>query len=345
MKCAEWTFPLIAAAATLCSACIGGDPYALVAKDCAYPVPNMGEHLSESADLVATTLTPACKAALEAVIPYDPESFATAPVGFKDKVTEAFQALVAYPIAQPKEATYFGIAPPEAGMISPAFAAILAERPNLNQSLFDDIINQVDVVKYAKNSGDSSDATYSEEFSLKPRQITIYRSFWDPLTDDESNYVSPFYRAQVLVHEARHGDGTSHVPCTTPGTQDWGYSCDNEMLGAYGSGALYLRFLIHGSGTCQGEGCKPLLPNYNVMMAGYHMCNIAKYRINKHLKALDDLLAEPGPVCKNITYSWIMQHEGLSEFPDASIPPPLPPVPPGPTPPKPRPNPVPLSLH
>src|SRR4051794_29586880 len=84
------------------------DYYSKVKDVCSYTLPperRFGDYA------VKTTLTPKCKAALEGVIPYDADrdpSFANAPQGYKDKVTEAFQAIVAWPLRRSPENRILG---------------------------------------------------------------------------------------------------------------------------------------------------------------------------------------------------------------------------------------------
>jgi hypothetical protein len=299
-------FALFAFGMLASSACGNQDPYSQIAASCNYKVASLGQYQTNET-MVKTTLTADCKAALEAVLPFDNLSFDQAPAGMKDKVMEAFQALIAYPLAIQNRA-FFGVSSPDAGMISLALSRILEESSNPNQAVFNDIVNQIDLIDFDPTDQGTS-AQYNEHFALKVRHMTVYNSFWNQ-NNMLDHFIDPFYRASTLVHEARHGDGIPHVPCAS--TSDvTGFNCDNEFVGAYGAGISYLHFLLQGNASCEGDKCRANIPHMNVLLAGLHMCQFARDRINKKLPELETLLKSVK--CENLAYSWIMQHEGLAE--------------------------------
>ena len=330
-KTANYSDPSVLAllgllAAFLSGGCLanGADPYSKVASVCMTQDSQMGQYISSDASVLAKTyLDPKCKAALESVIPFDDASFATAPTGLKDKVTEAFQAIIAYPLDVSMDGKFLGVSPAIAGAIPLDFYVIYQQSSNPNQALFNFILNKVDAYTFssAGNSGES--ARYVPALTDDgPREVKIFLPFWDP-TDPTEVYRSPFVRAAVLAHESYHGTGILHEDCNFSVTQNTGYACDAEMHGPYAFGATYLKWLIHGSAVCSTPGCVPPLPATNVMLAGYEMCGIGKYRLNDPFAELQQFLSSVN--CENdVTAEWVMGREGLDALPPAAIVPGIP---------------------
>lgn len=332
MKKPEVKFPLLialmalAAQATACVSPTGEtDPYSMVASVCMTQDPLMGQDLSATPEkLVQTYLTPECRTALLGVIPYD-STWATAPTGMQDKVTEAFQAIIAYPLlVDPNDSKYLGTSPQIAGAIPLAFYDIYQEYPNPNQSLFNYILTHTDVITYGGNNN-NIDASYVPSVTSEPRKITIFEGFWNQGWWQEK-YRNPFLRASTLAHEARHGDTILHLLCepsyNNESASSW--ECDPELQGPYGFAGTYMKFLIHGSGTCATPGCTPPISQWNVWEAGWEMCIAARNRINNRYPELDALVGVPAlPITQDfcgsatLTYDWVMQREGVTPPPAA----------------------------
>ena len=156
-------------------------PLSAVAPYCMTQDSAMGQFISSDPTVLAKTyLTPECLSALLQVIPYDATSWATAPAGMQDRVTEAFQAIIAYPLAvSPTDTQFLGTQPALAGAIPVAFFNIYQEYPNPNQALFNYILNHADQIVYGGNNP-ALDAMYSASAPPEVRTIFIYQSFWNP---------------------------------------------------------------------------------------------------------------------------------------------------------------------
>jgi hypothetical protein len=284
-----------AAWALLCvflQGCAGdADPYSTVAPHCMGRDPWMGYYLFDPVLRTQTYLTPECKAALESVVPMD-SSFDSAPEGMRDKVLEAFQAIVAYPIAvDPDDVLFLGSRPDVGGAIPAYFLRIYQQWQNPNQALFNYILNHTDVIRY-KDRTNGKSAEYYPTLSSEPRKITIYNDFWSP--DDLDGYFRhPFGRAGTLVHEARHGDSLMHIRCARPTLFGSEQVCDSEFAGPYGFEAVYSKYLLRGSAACIGSGCAPALPQLNVLLVGAGICLTVRKHLNHRWPELDALL---GPV-------------------------------------------------
>lgn len=267
----------------------------------------LGQGLPTSEARIATYLTPECKAALESVIPYD-GSWDDAPAGLKDKVSEAFQALIAYPLAIPEENTLLGARPRYMGAIPQAHLDIFREYENPNQSIFNYVLNQIDTLKYAPTGDNLQNAQYVPAASLGGwREMTVFDAFWDK-DGVLGTFVDPFTRAGTLVHEARHGDGILHVPCAAA-TQREGFTCDADLTGPYGFEVSYLHFLLQGSGRCEGAGCKPLLPNTSLALIAREMTKVLQQCVVKLEPEIASVAFEREP--RNTTAHWIKAREGL----------------------------------
>jgi hypothetical protein len=296
------------------TSCLTGDadPYSRVAPACMERNSDMGTYYEE---WPGGYLSKECTAALEAVLPYDEESFAHAPPGFRTTVNEAFQALIAYPLAIPKENTLFGTAPKQAGAIPLDFVEIFqAYGPgNLNQAIFNYILNRVEVIRYEEAGPSGHSAQLTPGASSDFFQLTIFHKFWSP-SDDISDLVrDPFGRAALLAHEARHADGFVHMNCDPDKTDAKGWQCDSELGGAYGLQVTYLKYLLHGSATCQerhhGWGCRPLLAEQNVYSIGDKMCRILKRNIKNPYPELAAFLKDLE--CSGLKAEDVMALEGI----------------------------------
>jgi hypothetical protein len=239
-----------------------------------------------------------------------------------DKVTEAFQSMIAYPMqVDESDANYLGVHSPLAGAISPFFTDIYAEWPNPNQAIFNYILNHTDVIRYGGDNS-SADAQYVPAFSTQPRQITVFHGFYEPDVYWMDSFRMPFIRASTLAHEARHGDSILHDICLADQTGvNGGFSCDNELAGAYGFAGVYLKYLLHGSATCSTPGCQAPMDDFSIEIAGWYMCVVARNRVNHRFDELDKLVGvQADPIaddfCGNtIDYDWIMKQEGIPKPP------------------------------
>ncbi len=227
------------AAAGMLTSCSEHDYYADVVEACDY-IPERWGFYDAWPSYQKTTLTPECKSALEATLPFDEASFALAPEGFKDKVMEAFQALVAFPLALPPDLGVLGARPPDAGAIPLAFLKIFKSDPNMNRGLFNYVAGSADALFY--DAQPSSDHTAYYSISDGIRAITFYPDFWKPIHGD-ARYRLPFSDASVLLHEARHGDGGSHSACRTDDRE----FCDRDLSGPYGMNLIYPMLVAYGN--------------------------------------------------------------------------------------------------
>ena len=110
-----------------------------------------------------------------------------------------------------------------------------------------------------------------------------------------------------------------HEYCDAAATGDTSgdYECDDELQGAFGMEATYLKFLLHGSATCSTPGCTPALPSFNVMRAGWDMCEVTRHQLNDRWPGLDAVVGnaaapEPGDYCSGVvTSAWTLSHENI----------------------------------
>ncbi|MGK5082875.1 hypothetical protein WDW37_06190 [Bdellovibrionota bacterium FG-1] len=287
-------------AALLLSGCVQQDYYSQVLQDCNYPVKNLGTHIPDSKQ-TETTLTDACKTALEAILPYD-DSFQNAPTGFKDKVTEAFQALIAYPLLIPKENTLLGVAPVPAGAIDMDLIDLFKDYSNPNQSLFNSVLNQFRTITFSSDTSLHADAAWGPDADTLfiNGSLTIYPPFWNPKSLPEA-FVNPFNRASTLVHESRHANHFDHIACNDPNSP--GLRCDYDLKGAWGFSITYLHYLLQGS---------PDLPPANVAFIGVTLVDILKRHVNHPFSELADIISKITPL--NVTADWVREHEGLPPY-------------------------------
>lgn len=242
------------------------DYYSEVIKDCNYMV--KGE-IVYGLEPPAAQLRARCKTALETILSdrYD-ETWGDAPPLLKDKVTEAFQALVAYPLAFPPENRIFGLAPYSIPL-SFIESATYYER-NPMQSLFNKAFWNIDritrIPSFPRSSAQWTPDFWHGGLQLIDGVLTIADSFGD--YDKNEFYTSPVIRASILVHETRHGDGIWHEPCKDTGIRE----CDADFNGPYGHAISYMAMLLEAGGRAQFNGSAPLLSSYDIMKLGERMC-------------------------------------------------------------------------
>lgn len=331
------TILTLVATGVLCAACVANDPYSEVAASCMTQAPVIDMRTN---NIIKTYLTPECRAALDPAIvereriraeegreatpdelphfiPYDEENFSHAPEGFRDRVNEAFHALIAYPVAIPAKNTIFGTAPDRAGALPLDFFEIYRDNrwKNLNQSLFNYVFGKFDVVRYVSVL-DGVSGHYDLKASGGLRELILTDNFWSSdRYAGSANYRMPFLRSAILVHEARHGDGYVHINCDSSKTSHTGFACDPELTGPYGFETAYEKFLLHGSATCiessLRKGCTPPLSPVAVRMIGLDLClNIQSRFMNLYPELLK--LVKDGLSCSSLTYEKIMELEGIA---------------------------------
>ena len=290
---------LLASTQALASACHIHDHYSDVIDVCGY----------YPADPIYGSLTPECRKRLMEVIEYNEDSWEDAPPGLQDAVTAAFQALIGYPLAKPPGNKVFSLAPADAGAFPLDFYRIFEEWPDLNQSIFNYVLNQFDTIKYEPpnelNEHFGAEATIA--FSYNLRQMTIFDGFYEG-PDPVFSYNN-FIRAGSLVHEARHGDGITHEPCDERAEKyDGVFECDADFLGPHGLETAYLGFLLHGSGVSR-FGEPRLLTESQIRSIGRAMCRNIKMFILNPFDEVAELLKDVD--CDEIDAEWVIQHEGL----------------------------------
>lgn len=308
------------------------DYYSQVAPHCMQPVPDLGHYFSNP--VLLSYIEPGCKEALLSILPLELDTFEKAAPGYLDKILEAFQAIIAYPLLIPEANEILGKAPEKAGAIPYDFYRIYRESgwDNPNQALFNYMVSRFKTIRYAKGEKSGSGATCTptkDGFCT----LTVYRKFWDILDDEddpeddgdsvaEHRLRNPFLRAGTLAHEARHGDGYMHSYCGLGESSDSGFECDHELSGPIGFGIAYYRFLLHGGATCEeprfGRGCKAPLTPMIIRIVGATMCHNLKERILGLYSELNDLLEQTD--CGYITYDWVMEHESIPYPPESLFP-------------------------
>ena len=275
----------------------GEDFYSQVVTECDY-IPGYTE-----AELRAP-----CKAALERVIPYDLPSFANAPEGLKDKVTEAFYTLVAYHLKGPPQNAILGAKPAHSGAISDSNWSVFERYENPNQSAFNYVLNNIDKIDYLPlNDGTSALAELTARMIPESRNLTIFNDFWDG-SRTIARFHESFIRAATILHEARHGDSVTHQACDNGRKFP---ACDSGMAGPYGLEFLYYEFLIYGSGILDPKiGWTPLIPS-DLSAIGRDICvRIKNDQLINHVFPELLNLFEDQP-CNQIQPEWVAEHEGI----------------------------------
>lgn len=281
-------------ALVLVTGCNGDtDYYAQVAGPCGYT--SQGS-IAISSAFPKARLKHECKTALEAVLPYDHESFANAPDGFKDKITEAFQAVVAYPLAFPPENRIMGVAP---WSIPLGVVERFREDSNANRALFNHLMEVIHTIVYAPNDGDSGLAAYPPPLTSEGKLI-VYEKFLNvDLFAWNSWYTGGLRRAAVLIHEARHADGYFHVPCSSSGND---FACDSDLNGPYGLEYIYLEMALHG-------GYGKHLGSWDVLTLATDVCQGLQLRIELLPPELKEFIsAQP---CASRSVDWYIDQLGL----------------------------------
>jgi len=289
------------------------DYWSEVIAPCGYLIPR-------SRTTYGSSLTLACRAALEEALPFH-ESFDGAPAGLRDQVMEGFQVMAAYPIAFPPENRIFGVAPyaiPLATLclldpgsfvsecrIEEDYEEYLHGIPSgdprrISRNVFNRALNRIDEIRYEPGDGTASASMgpFPTEEGISYR-LTIFDAFRD----------TPFERSATLVHESRHGDGYHHnVNYCAAGTAD----CDPQLAGCYGTEAIYRLMLLHGSYGLKVEGTNDwAMTNYDVLSLGYASClnlmnNLEAGRYPPELEAF--LKETP---CYTLTAQDILDLEGI----------------------------------
>jgi hypothetical protein len=273
--------------AAIAVGCTQTDYYSEVAGVCSYTVKG-GIVFGEAAE--KTSLTTACKSALENILPYD-DSWKHAPTGMKDKVTEAFQALVGYPLKFPPENRILGVAP---WSFTPWHHDAFAAEENHNKSIFNYVLNRINSIEYSEENGTTS-AFYCP--SINGGTVTVYDAYWkDNLLS--FYYSGPALRAQTLVHEARHADGYIHPPGLCGGVP-----CDADLDGPYGFGVAYAEMLLHGSAH--------LLSTIDLLFIGVDLCVSLENNFSRLPPEVERLLKDFN--CgTQATAKWIAEREGIT---------------------------------
>jgi hypothetical protein len=279
------------------SSCGSTDYYSQVVTACGYTP------TSES------SLTPDCQKALEQVLVFDESSWNQAPTGYKQKVLEAFQALIGYPLVIPADNKLLGISPPNSGVIALAQLETFTEVPNPNQAIFNHILNLTDKIYFDPN--DPHAARFAKDtlnpFSSRPRHLTIYPSFWDA---QDPSHLTPYavMRAAILVHEAGHAEGYFHEYCSS-GVFAGSFSCDADLSGPVGYAAAYIHFVMQGSAIAQIKTGKPILLSGGAVSAlSFYSCDTLEFAVFTKPEALATML--DNMVCDlDADYNWLMKQE------------------------------------
>lgn len=253
-----------------------------------------------------STLKPECRQALERMIPYHEESFKAALPGTKDRVTEAFQALIAYPLVTPPMDSLLGTRPPlGAGVFPPGINLIFTSFPNPNQSVFNTILGNIDEIMYRDSKSDSLEGQFVVEGGK--RKIIIYPKFWQ-FSNDADATMNPIIRASLLVHESAHSN-SSHVLCTQGKPT---YDCDSDLNGAYGAEVFYLMAALLGGAAYSYDGKAPPLAFSESAVIMNGLCEALDSRINIKYGELQELM--DSGICREVPdYLRILKLMGLRE--------------------------------
>lgn len=211
-----------------------------------------------------------CKAALEAILPYD-STWSMAPAGLKDYTTQAFQALIAYPLELPPDNKLFGMSP---FSIPQSFLDFFHAEPNPNQAAFNHALNVIQTISYDPSFNNVAVAQWTPYNSVAfwNGQLSVSASFGGYTRTNGVYFTTPVLNAAILVHEAHHGDGYFHFECPT--THDFG--CEADLNGPYGHEISYLISVLHGSGNARPNGQPPILSDTDVLVIGFQACSALK---------------------------------------------------------------------
>jgi hypothetical protein len=287
------------------------DAWSVVMPRCDYVMPAGSRVEVYDEERIQTTLRPACREALEEVLPLD-ESFDSAPAGTKDHVLEAFQVLAAYPLKLPAQNRILGVAP---GSI-PALHLCLLGAPNCptgiqnpaaplpggdyRKNVFNLVVNAFEEIRYDPSLAGDFAARNDFHLSVRvtERTLNVGPRFWS-LEDSVGDLLrGTFGRAAILVHEAGHSQGMYHEYCSETGR----FSCDPDLKGPNGLSIVYAQMLLTGSGHLKSSSGFPILSDLDLLSLGYLSCRILKERVT-HLPApLEDLLE--GTACGDVSSQW-----------------------------------------
>lgn len=236
-----------------------------------------------------------CALAIEPLLPFDEESFKAAPSWFKGKVAEGFAAMVWYPLKFPPENRIFGGVAPYS--IPDWHIRILTRDSNLNQSLFNHMMNIIQTITY-------DPLTYDDHVAMYTYHLGSGGTMKLNSNSAGSGSLPPVL-AMLYIHEGHHGDGYYHNVCGEANEAE----CDSELSGPRGLATTYRTMLLHGSGQHLPERLALLnvveLYEYEKMS-----CGELKARITAMPAELKQLLEETD--CERIDYPWVVEHEGLT---------------------------------
>ena len=286
-----WVFTFCA----LTTGCLSsGDPYSFIEPACSELLPTTSSGLSQE-----------CKDALNEVLPFDQASFDSAPMGMKDKVLEAFQALSAFPFyLAPDQNSVFGLR--NSSLVGPITlrhfeilgSETLLTPPRqrhdfraLNRAVFNYVVNKITVIRFqASGAAVETLASYSNTTDGGLGTLSITPSFWSSDQLYSTFFRAPL-RAAVLLHEARHGDGIFHVPCTSDPSEG-GFFCDADYNGPYGVQIAYLLAVLRtGSAPLSDyRSGAPILDSLDQAFISAEICSIAQFAINRPLLGLERMI-------------------------------------------------------
>ncbi len=247
----------------LLAGCSEHDYYTEAKPVCDYTVP--GERVDQGPTPIETTLTPACKTRLESMLPFD-DSWSGAPAGLKDRVTEAFQAVLAYPLKLPPENQLLGVAPHS---FPDSFLDEIQAEETPMKSLFNHALNLIQTIHYVKSLGNiNAQFTPDNYIEVWDGVLTIADGFG--AMNEHPYYTTPLRRASTIVHEAHHADGYFHVSCGDAR----GPECDADLNGPFGFAVLYKTMALQGSAKLlsdvdlallEGQSCYTLQTRFKTL--------------------------------------------------------------------------------
>ena len=279
--------------------CSTQDYYTQVVTPCNYlQAPGTYTSKLTAAGAPAAQIRPDCKTALEKILPFD-SSWVTAPDGAKDKVTEAFQAILAYSLALPPQDMILNVAP----YSIPLWHLTLFQSEETPQkSIFNHIVNLVQTITYSAVVGANFTAQYTPKVDLGGL-LTISSLF----ASQDGEYTGSFVRAATIIHEARHGDGYFHSQCP-PDVANGIFECDPELAGPYGIEVTYYQMLLQANGNKTAIAPSPL-SDIDIGQIGTNMCANLQQMIQLEPEDLATLVTTSG--CQGQSAAWFIKQENL----------------------------------
>ncbi|MBN21790.1 MAG: hypothetical protein CL678_10950 [Bdellovibrionaceae bacterium] len=141
-----------------------------------------------------------------------------------------------------------------------------------NKGIINYILNRYGMIVYQPVI--RGKASVNASYQKANRMLTLSDNFW-PIT--ETN-VSPFVRAVLLLHEARHAE-IEHVPCNEKEKKDGTANCDAHLDGSYGVQIQYLNALMNAEGAHRLKKQPQILSKADVDLSGEKLCTLTRIKL------------------------------------------------------------------